>query len=118
MRIAVIGAGNIGGTLGESWEKAGHDVTYQLRDPDKKKGAVPLGQDLDKADVVLLALPGAEVVGCVEAHAKALDGRRDQRLPRALVQLMARAAEGGSRSRAVPRVQHSRRRIAFRLISD
>lgn len=75
MKIAVVGAGNIGGTIGGRWEKAGHEVTYQLRDPAKKKGALPLGQDLDQADVVLLALPGAEVVGCVNAHAKALDGK-------------------------------------------
>ena len=75
MKIAVIGAGNIGGTLGASWEKAGHEVTYQLRDPDKKKGAVPLGQDLDKADVVLLAVPGSAVVEFVKEHSKALDGK-------------------------------------------
>jgi 8-hydroxy-5-deazaflavin:NADPH oxidoreductase len=28
MRIAVIGTGNIGGTLGSRWREAGHDVVY------------------------------------------------------------------------------------------
>jgi len=28
MRIAVIGTGNIGGTLGAKWRAAGHDVLY------------------------------------------------------------------------------------------
>jgi len=75
MKIDVIGAGNIGGTIGASWEKAGHDVTYQLRDPEKKTGAVPLGQDLHQADAVLLALPGRAVVDFVRSQAKALDGK-------------------------------------------
>ncbi len=32
MRIAVIGKGNIGGTLGSKWRAAGHDVVYGARD--------------------------------------------------------------------------------------
>lgn len=28
MRIAVIGTGHIGGTLGGKWRAAGHDVVY------------------------------------------------------------------------------------------
>ena len=31
MRIAVIGKGNIGGTLGSKWRAAGHDVVYGAR---------------------------------------------------------------------------------------
>lgn len=33
MRIGVIGSGNIGGTLGELWAKAGHQVMFSDRDP-------------------------------------------------------------------------------------
>jgi predicted dinucleotide-binding enzyme len=33
MQIGVIGAGNIGGTLGELWAKAGHQVMFSDRDP-------------------------------------------------------------------------------------
>ena len=31
MRIAVIGTGHIGGTLGRKWRAAGHDVVYGSR---------------------------------------------------------------------------------------
>ena len=33
MQIGVIGSGNIGGTLGELWAKAGHQVMFSDRDP-------------------------------------------------------------------------------------
>ena len=34
MKIAIVGAGNVGGTLGKAWaEKAGHEVAFGLRDP-------------------------------------------------------------------------------------
>ena len=33
MKIAVIGAGNVGGTLGKRWARAGHEVTFGARDP-------------------------------------------------------------------------------------
>jgi len=75
MNIAVIGAGNIGGTIGSKWEKAGHHVTYQLRNPEKRKGAVPLGQGLESADVVLIAVPGKTVVEFVREHSRALEGK-------------------------------------------
>ena len=32
MRVAVIGKGNIGGTLGSRWRSAGHDVVFGARD--------------------------------------------------------------------------------------
>ena len=31
MKIAVIGTGNVGGTLGAKWQAAGHEVTYGSR---------------------------------------------------------------------------------------
>lgn len=75
MRIAVIGAGHIGGTIGEKWAKAGHDVVYGLRDPSKRKGAQPIKRALDGAEAVLLALPGAAVVDFVRSHVDSLDGK-------------------------------------------
>lgn len=35
MKIAIIGAGNVGGTLGTRWAHAGHEVIFGSRDPDK-----------------------------------------------------------------------------------
>lgn len=75
MRIAVIGAGKIGGTIGGKWAQAGHDVVYGLRDPSKRKGAQAIDRALEGAEVVLLALPGAAVVDFVRSHAVLLDAK-------------------------------------------
>lgn len=75
MKIAVIGAGNIGGTLGRWWEKAGHAVVYGLRDPGKHEGAMPIADCLRSGGTVLLAIPGAATVQFAREHAKDLDGK-------------------------------------------
>lgn len=75
MRVGVIGAGRVGGTIGGRWEGAGHEVVYGLRDPSKKDGAVSIGQALQGADVVLLAIPGDAVTAFVGTHAQELDGK-------------------------------------------
>ena len=51
MKITTYGRGNIGGGLGDLWEKAGHQVTRLGRD----------GGDVSDADAVLLAIPGQAV---------------------------------------------------------
>lgn len=38
MRIAVIGAGNVGLGIGTGWRKAGHDVVFGVRDPSNAQG--------------------------------------------------------------------------------
>ncbi len=75
MKIATVGAGNIGGTIGERWAKAGHEVVYGLRNPSKRKDAKPIGQALEGAEAVLLALPGSGTVEFVREHAKGLEGK-------------------------------------------
>ena len=86
--IAVIGAGNIGGTLGRKWIAAGHQVVFAVSDPNGKN-AQTLRNDLgDKArigsisdalsnnpDVVELAFPGTAVDTIITTYAKQLDGR-------------------------------------------
>ena len=37
MKIAIIGAGNVGGTLGKAWAKKGHQVFFGVRHPDDDK---------------------------------------------------------------------------------
>lgn len=38
MKIAIIGAGNVGGALGAAWaQKAGHDIVFGVRNPDAEK---------------------------------------------------------------------------------
>ncbi len=75
MKVAVIGGGNIGGSIGEKWQAAGHDVAYGLRDPSKKAGAKSIGNALKGADAVLLAVPGPAVQQLVNEHAKEIDGK-------------------------------------------
>ncbi len=67
MKIGIIGAGMIGGTLGRLWADAGHNVRFGLRHPDRLKALVSeLGDKADvgsafeaaqQADIVLAAFP-------------------------------------------------------------
>jgi len=79
MRIAVIGKGNIGGTLGSKWRAAGHDVVYGARDGSGDgPGGAPvrsIGDALKDADAVLLAVPGQAVPDVVNEHGAALAGK-------------------------------------------
>ena len=78
MRIAVIGRGNIGGTLGSRWRAAGHDVVYGVRAPGEGPGGAPvlgIGDALKDADVVLLAVPGKVVADVVSEQGAALAGK-------------------------------------------
>jgi hypothetical protein len=38
MKIAIIGGGNIGGTLGKKWAKAGHQVVFGVRNNGARHG--------------------------------------------------------------------------------
>jgi hypothetical protein len=79
MRIAVIGKGNIGGSLGTRWRAAGHDVVYGARDGSGEgPGGAPvrgIGDALKDADVVVLAVPGQVVPDVVTEHGAALAGK-------------------------------------------
>ena len=37
MEIGVIGAGNVGGTLGRRWTQKGHKVVFGVREPNDEK---------------------------------------------------------------------------------
>ena len=43
MRIAVIGASNVGATLGRRWAALGHEVIFGAREGDDVKGGAPPG---------------------------------------------------------------------------
>jgi 8-hydroxy-5-deazaflavin:NADPH oxidoreductase len=79
MRIAVIGRGNIGGSLGSKWRAAGYDVVYGARDASGTgPGGAPVlavGDALQDADVVLLAVPGAVVPDVITEQKAALAGK-------------------------------------------
>lgn len=83
MKIAIIGAGNVGGTLGKKWATAGHDVHYGVRNPaDSKHDSLratgrlaSVSEALSSADVVLVSIPGAAVAEFVAQHGAALAGK-------------------------------------------
>jgi 8-hydroxy-5-deazaflavin:NADPH oxidoreductase len=87
LKVAVLGAGNIGGTLGRKWAKAGNDVTFGVNDPNGPK-AQAVRADLGDAarigtaaeaiaagDVVLLAVPGPAMDDAIRANKAQLDGK-------------------------------------------
>ncbi len=87
IRTAVLGAGNIGGTLGRKWVAAGHQVAFGVSDPGSAKlqalradvgHAATIGrvaEALQDAEVVVLAVPGRAVDALIRAHASRLDGK-------------------------------------------
>jgi predicted dinucleotide-binding enzyme len=72
MKIAVIGKGNMGATLGALATKAGHEVTYGSTSPD-----APVSRALDGAALVILAVPYASALALGEDAAvrAALSGK-------------------------------------------
>ncbi len=82
MEIAVIGTGFIGSILGRALAGAGHQVTFGSRHPEEENAAegtsasvAPVGDALARADVVILAIPGAAVSELSAQHGDALVGK-------------------------------------------
>ncbi len=68
MRIAIIGGGRVGTTLGSSWTTAGHDITYGVRNPAAHAGKAASVRDaVEGASVVVLATPWAAVGDALSA---------------------------------------------------
>jgi predicted dinucleotide-binding enzyme len=73
MNIGVIGSGNIGGTLGKLWAKAGHNITFGTRDPNSNKikmllneagesaSAATIAEAIAANEVILIATPWSAV---------------------------------------------------------
>jgi 8-hydroxy-5-deazaflavin:NADPH oxidoreductase len=74
MKIAVIGAGRIGRTLGGAWAAAGHDVVYGVRSP-AEPGERSVEAAVPEADVVVLAVPGGVARDVVGRLGTALAGK-------------------------------------------
>ena len=85
--IAIIGVGNVGGTLGRRFAGAGHRVIFGVREGGAVKGSDPLPSGIStmrpaeaarEADIVLLAVPSkvlTEVLHELGDAAGALDGK-------------------------------------------
>ncbi len=68
MRIAVIGAGNVGRTLGTGWQKKGHSVRYGVRNPEPGNAEqATVAEAATSAEVVVLSTPWEAVKDAVVA---------------------------------------------------
>jgi len=79
MKIAIIGAGNVGGALGKAWAKAGHYIIFGVRSPGKGKTQPPLAEigvgatavtvpdAARSADIIVLATPWPAVADAISA---------------------------------------------------
>lgn len=85
MKIGIIGAGNVGGNLGERLSKSGFSVRFGLKD-DKDAGALlarcakdasagTVADAAKQSDVVFLAVPGPVAVDVARSLAAELDGK-------------------------------------------
>lgn len=86
MKISVIGAGNIGGTLGSKWAAQEHTIRFGVRDPQAEKvqsllaeigngaTAASVPESIDDVDVVLFAIPGRAMAETVTRLGSRLDG--------------------------------------------
>src|SRR5438105_4048311 len=86
--IAVLGAGNIGGTLGRKWAGAGHQIAFGVSDPNGKHAQTLRSELGDKVTIgsvadalstnpalVVMAIPGTAMGEAIAQYANQLDGR-------------------------------------------
>jgi len=78
MTIGIIGSGNVGGTLGTRWARAGHDIIYGTRNPQAddiqqllsqaggKARAATLKETARAGDALLLAMPWKVIQSVLE----------------------------------------------------
>lgn len=87
MKIGILGAGNMGGTLGRLWAELGHQVFFGLRDAESVKAQRTISavgdetgwgtgaEAADFADVILIAVPWEATREVVQSIAPRLTGK-------------------------------------------
>lgn len=82
MKIAIIGTGFIGSTLGRALSGSGHQVTYGSRHVDDDEVAAGttarvsrVDEALREAEVIILAIPGAAVADLTAEEGSAMAGK-------------------------------------------
>ena len=87
MKIIILGAGNIGSTLGSKWANKGHEVVFGVRDPQAEKvqallakmgqgtTAVSISTAAANADVVVFAIPGSAMAATAAQLGSQLNGK-------------------------------------------
>jgi predicted dinucleotide-binding enzyme len=84
-RIGIIGSGNVGGAIGASWVRAGHEVMFSSRNIEHDRelaadlgGSARAGSPQEAAafgDVILVAVPYSALPGIGRDMASELDGK-------------------------------------------
>lgn len=79
MKIAIIGAGKVGGALGKAWAKAGHYIIFGVRSPGQGKTQPPVAEigagatvqavadAARNSDIIVLATPWPAVPDAIQA---------------------------------------------------
>ena len=62
MKIGILGAGMIGGTVGRLWAQAGHDVTFGVRHPERLSQLIAEAGGKARAGSALEAVSGGDAV--------------------------------------------------------
>jgi 8-hydroxy-5-deazaflavin:NADPH oxidoreductase len=86
MKIAILGAGNIGGTLGRKWGLAGRQVLFGVRDLQSAKTisaledvpgakATDISSAIRDSEVILFSVPWKTTPEIAQANAKSLNGK-------------------------------------------
>lgn len=86
MKIGILGAGNIGGTLGRKWLAAGHTIVFGVRDLNSPKTISTLNQakgataadvstSIRESDAILFSVPWKIVPEIAQANAAGLNGK-------------------------------------------
>lgn len=123
LTIAVLGAGNIGGTLGRKWVAAGHLVAFGVSDPNGPRaqslraelGDITIGSLADvlstNPDVVVMALPGGAMETTITTYAAQLDGR-------IIIDATNRMGGGGTMNSFATFREHTPRAHIFRAFNS
>ncbi len=86
MKIGILGAGNVGGTLGKRWSAGGHEVRFGVRDPADpklkellaaapKSAAAGVAEAAAFGEVVVLSVPWDAAPDALRQAGSGLDGK-------------------------------------------
>jgi 8-hydroxy-5-deazaflavin:NADPH oxidoreductase len=83
MKIAIIGAGNVGTALGSRWHQVGHNIFYGVRNPSDPKfqSLKEYSEVLDshvaaeKADILVMATPWPNTEAAIKSLGEAVKGK-------------------------------------------
>jgi 8-hydroxy-5-deazaflavin:NADPH oxidoreductase len=87
MKIAILGYGRVGSALGKKWLKAGHEVKFGVRDPNKvevkalldslnrQAPAVRLNETMDWGEAVFFAVPAPSMEDLLAGYSGNLNGK-------------------------------------------